>query len=122
MVSTQYFVISASAPASPSHSPARTVFFSNALQIGQHQQRQRHELQQVRIVFEALEIEDRIEREHHHDEKRAAPVDHAQRDQPADHQPDADGRHRQPVGGKVGRREQIEPRPAIHPDSGGCFP
>ena len=30
MVSTQYFVISASAPASPSHRPARTVRFSNA--------------------------------------------------------------------------------------------
>ncbi len=36
MVSTQYFVISASAPASPSHRPARTLRFSNAMQIGQH--------------------------------------------------------------------------------------
>ena len=30
------------------------------VEIGQHHQRQRHELQQVRIVFKALEIEDRI--------------------------------------------------------------
>ncbi len=30
MVSTQYFVISASAPASPSHSPDLTLRFSNA--------------------------------------------------------------------------------------------
>ena len=31
MVSTQYFVISASAPARPSHRPDRTLRFSNAL-------------------------------------------------------------------------------------------
>ena len=49
------------------------------VEIGQHDKRQRDELQQVRIVLEALEVEDRIERQHHHDEERAAAIDHAQR-------------------------------------------
>ena len=47
------------------------------VQIGQHHKGQRHELQQIRIVLEPLEIEDRIERERHHDKERAAAVDHA---------------------------------------------
>ncbi len=47
------------------------------MQIGQHEQRQGDELQQIRIVFKTLEIEDRIEREHYHDEEGAAAIDHA---------------------------------------------
>ncbi len=47
------------------------------VQKSQHQQRQRYQLQQIRIIFEALEIEDRVEREHHHDEEGAPTIDHA---------------------------------------------
>ena len=90
MVSTQYFVISASAPARPSQMPDCHAAFLERIEIGQHDQRQRHKLQQIRIVLETLEIEDRIEREHHHDKERAAAVDDAQRDQPADHHAEAD--------------------------------
>ena len=49
------------------------------VEIGQHDERQRDELQQIRIILEALEVEDRIERQHHHDKERAAAIDHAQR-------------------------------------------
>ena len=38
---------------------------------------ERDELQQIRIVFKTLEVEDRIERQHHHDEECAAAIDHA---------------------------------------------
>ena len=79
------------------------------VQIGQHQQRQRHQLQQIGIVFEALEIEDRIERQHYHHEKGAAAIDHAQGDLPADHHADADRGHRQTIGRPVGRRKHVEP-------------
>ena len=109
MVSTQYLVISASAPASPSHRPDCHAALLERIEIGQHHQRQRDELQQIRIVLEALEIEDRIEREHHHDEERAAAVDHAQRDQPADHQAAAERRHRQRIGRPVRDRKNLEP-------------
>ncbi len=79
------------------------------LQIGQHQERQGYELQQIRIVLEALEIEDRIKREHHHDEERAAVVHHAQCDQPRDHQPASQRRHRQRVSRPIGDRKHFEP-------------
>ncbi|GCC47983.1 hypothetical protein chiPu_0031997, partial [Chiloscyllium punctatum] len=81
------------------------------VQIGQHQQRQRHQLREVGIVFEALEVEDRVEREHHHHEERAAPIHDAQRDQPAHHEREADGRHRKRIGRPVGDREDPEPDP-----------
>ena len=84
------------------------------MQIGQHHKRQGDELQQVRVVLEALEIEDRIKREQHHDEKCAAVVHHAQRDQPANHQTAAEGRHRQRVSGPIGDRKHPEPE-AGHP-------
>ena len=58
--------------------PGAHAAFLERMQIGQHQKRQGHELQQIRIVLEALEIEDRIERQHHHDEEGAAAIDHAQ--------------------------------------------
>ena len=77
MVSTQYFVISASAPASPSHMPDRHVRFLERIQIGQHDERQGDELQEIRIVLKTLEIEDRIEREHDDDKERAAAIDDA---------------------------------------------
>ncbi len=79
------------------------------MQIGQHQQRQRHQLQQIRIIFKALEVEDRIEREHRHNEKGAAAIDHAQADQPADHKATAERRHRQRVSCPVGYGENPEP-------------
>src|SRR5258705_382436 len=79
------------------------------MQIGQHQQRQCHQLQQIRIIFEALEVEDRIQREHHHNEEGAAAIDHAQADQPADHEATAERRHRQRVSCPVGYRENPEP-------------
>ena len=79
------------------------------IEIGQHDQRQRQKLQQIRIVLETLEIEDRIECEHHHDKERAATIDDAQRDQPANHQPRADDRHRQRIGRPVGNRKNPEP-------------
>ena len=109
MVSTQYLVISASAPARPSQRPDRHAALLERIEIGQHQQRQRDELQQIGIVLETLEIEDRIEREHHHDEEGAAAIDHAQRDQPADHEAAAERRHRQRVGRPVGDRKDPEP-------------
>src|SRR6267378_1186063 len=79
------------------------------MQIGQHQQRQCHQLQQIRIIFEALEVEDRIQREHHHNEEGAAAIDHAQADQPADHEATAERRHRQRVSCPVGCGENSEP-------------
>ena len=79
------------------------------VQIGQHQKRQGHELQQIGIIFETLEIEDRVEREHRHGEEGAAAIDHAQGDQPADHEPAAERRHRQRVGRPVGDRKYPEP-------------
>jgi hypothetical protein len=79
------------------------------IEIGQHHQRQRHQLQQVRIVFEPLEVEDRVEREHHHHKERAAPVDHAQRGKPGDHQAAAHRRHRQRVSRPVGDRKDLKP-------------
>ncbi len=79
------------------------------VQIGQHHKRQRHELQQIRIVLESLEIEDRIEREHHHDKERAAAIDHAQAEQPADDEATAERRHRQRVSCPVGDRKDPKP-------------
>ena len=90
------------------HARARAALLER-IQIGQHHQRQGHELQQIGIIFEALEIEDRVEREHHHDEEGAAAIDHAQGDQPADHQPAAERRHRQRVSRPVGDRKYPEP-------------
>ena len=83
--------------------------FLERVEIGQHDQRQRQELQQIGVIFESLEVEDRIEREHHHDKKGAAPVDHPKRDQPRDHEATADHGHRQRVGGPIGHRKDPEP-------------
>src|SRR5256885_4959727 len=55
--------------------PPRSTLFPYTTLFRSHHQRQRDELQQIRIIFEALEIEDRIEREHHHNEERAAAID-----------------------------------------------
>ena len=77
--------------------------------IGQHHKRQRDQLQQIRIVLEPLEIEDRIEREHHHDKERSAAIDDAQADQPRDHQATAERRHRQRVSCPVGNRKNPKP-------------
>ncbi len=51
--------------------------FFKRVQISQHHQRQRDELQQIGIIFKSLEIEDRVEREHHDDKERAAAIDDA---------------------------------------------
>ncbi len=72
MVSTQYLVISASAPASPSQMSGLPAPLLERVEISEHEQRQGDELQQIGVVLEALEIEDRIERDHHHDQERAA--------------------------------------------------
>src|SRR3984893_10042201 len=58
IVSTQYFVIRASAP-EPDAGAYRA--FVECIQIGEHHQRQRDQLQQIRIVLEALQIEDRVD-------------------------------------------------------------
>jgi hypothetical protein len=79
------------------------------VQIGQHQQRQGDELQQIGIVFESLEIKDRIEREQHDGEECAAAIDHAQSDQPRDHEATAERHHRQRVSRPVGDRKDPEP-------------
>ena len=84
--------------------------FLKRVQIGQYDKRQGDELQQIRVVLKALEIEDRVEREHHHDKERAAAIDHAQRNEPANHYPDAERRHRQRVGRPILDRKEIEPQ------------
>ncbi|MGY4432972.1 hypothetical protein ACVWWO_005449 [Bradyrhizobium sp. F1.13.1] len=81
------------------------------IEISEHDERQGDELEQVGIVLETLEIEDRVERDHHHDQERAPRIHHAQRDEPADHHTGADGRHRQRIGRPVRRREHCEPEP-----------
>src|SRR5256885_9874234 len=89
--------------------PPRSTLFPYTTLFRSHHQRQRDELQQIRIIFEALEIEDRIEREHYHGEESAAAIDHAQADQPADDQAAAERYHRQRIGRPVGDRKYFEP-------------
>src|SRR5256714_103515 len=83
--------------------------FFKRVQISQHHQRQRYELQDIRIVLKTLEIEDRIEREHHDHEERAAAIDDTQRNQPRDHEPAAERRHRERISGPVRDRKDREP-------------
>ena len=87
------------------------IAFFERVEIGQHHQRQRHELQQVGIIFKALEVEDRIEREHDDDEERAPPVHHAQRREPGNHDAGGQHRHGERIGRPVPDREQLEPEP-----------